>query len=195
MRKNTVVLILLAGVIGILAYDYGWAGAGKEILPARIAVVNVDMILKNSKKHAQWQSKMNADESRIRAELEKLDKDAEAIKADMATRELGSSGYMTLMSSYMEKKSAVDAKDKYYEQEMTMKIQRWTESLYEEILGLVNKTARAKGLDVVLAAQEVAFPGPSVRDLLTTIRTNKVLYHASDLDITEEVLAQLDSNM
>lgn len=197
MKKNMVLTILLGGIIALLAYDYGSAraAAGKQILPARIAVVNVDMILKNSKKHANWQNKMNTEESRIRAELEKIRKDADAIKADMATREPGSTGYMTLMSTFMEKSASLDAKDKYYEQEMTMKIQQWTEAIYQEILDIVNKTARAQGLDVVLAAQEITFPGPSVRDLLTTIRTNKVLYHAPDVDITEEVLAQLDSNM
>lgn len=191
-----VLTVLLGGIVAVLAYDYGSVkAAGNSIAPARVAVVNVDMILKNSKKHANWQNTMNTQESQIRAELEKLSRDADAIKADMATRERGSTGYMTLLSSYMEKTAAIEAKDKYYEQEMTMKIQRWTESLYQEILDIVNKTARVKGIDVVLAAQEISFPGPSIRDLLTTIRTNKVLYHASDVDITEEVLAQLDSNM
>ena len=83
MKKSMVLTILLGGIIAVLAYDYGSVkAAGNSISPARVAVVNVDMILKNSKKHAQWQNKMNTEESRIRAELEKVRK-ADGLKPEV----------------------------------------------------------------------------------------------------------------
>jgi len=192
--KKMIGLMVLASVIAvIMGYGQGWAQARKQIMPAKVGVVNVDRILKNSRKHAQWQERMNAEEAKIRAELDKMDKDAEAIRADMQTREQGSADYMKLMSSYMDKRAAADARNKYYEQEMTAKVQRWTENLYQDIRAITARVAGTRGIDIVLATEELTFPSASVRDLLLSIKTNKVLYQHNDLDITEEVLAQLDA--
>jgi Skp family chaperone for outer membrane proteins len=102
---------------------------------------------------------------------------------------------MKLMNTYMERRAAADAKNKYYEQEMTLKVQRWTESLYQDIRTITAQVAQARGVDIVLATEELSFPAASVRDLLLSIKTDKVLYNNSDLDITDEVLAQLDATM
>jgi len=196
MNKKMMALVLLVAAMAVvLGYSHGWAQARKQIMPAKVGVVNVDRILRSSKKHAQWQERMNGEEAKLRAELDKMDKDAEAIKADMQTREPGSSDYMKLMSGYMDKRAATDARNKYYEQEMTVKVQRWTESLYQDIRAITATVAQARGLDVVLATEELTFPTASVRDLLLSIKTNKVLYQNDDLDVTDEVLVQLDATM
>ena len=196
MKKKMISLVVLwAAVALVLGYSHGWAQARRQIVPAKVAVVNVDRILRSSKKHARWQERMNSEEAKIRAELDKMDKEAEAAKADMQTREAGSADYMKLMNTYMERRAAADAKNKYYEQEMTLKVQRWTESLYQDIRTITAQVAQARGVDIVLATEELSFPAASVRDLLLSIKTDKVLYNNSDLDITDEVLAQLDATM
>jgi len=117
----------------------------------------------------------------------------DAILADMKTRKAGSPDHMRLMEEGMSKTATVDSKRKFYDRKMMVEVQRWTEDLYNEIRSIVEKTAKARGLDIVLSADEIDFPAADVRDLLTIIKTNKVLYHSSRIDITEEVLAQLDS--
>ncbi len=194
MKKRMITLIVLGAAIAVvMSYSHGWAQVRRQFMPAKVGVVNVDRILRSSKKHAQWQERMNAEESKLRAELDKMDKDAEAIKADMQTREPGSTDYMRLMSNYMDKKAAADARNKYYEQEMTLKVQRWTETLYQDIRAITAMVAQTRGLDVVLATEELTFPSASVRDLLLSIKTNKVLYQNDELDITQDVLVQLDA--
>ena len=197
MKKNNIlILVLLGALIAVcIGYNRGWARASRQILPAKVGVVNVDLILKNSRKHARWQEGMTAEETKIRAELEKLRTEADAVKADMQTRELGSPDYMKLMSDWMSKTAAVDSKTKFYERQMMLKVQRWTEGLYEKIRSVVAETAKARSLDIVLSADEIDFPAADVRDLLTIIKTNKVLYHSGEIDVTEEVLAQLDSSL
>lgn len=193
-KNNILILVLLAALIAVcVGYSRGWAQASMQILPAKVGVVNVDLILKNSRKHARWQERMTTEESKLRAELQKLKTEADAVRADMQTREVNSDDYMERMSSWMSKAAAVDSKTKFYDRQMMLKVQRWTESLYNDILSIAEKTAKARGLDIVLSADEIDFPAADVRDLLTIIKTNKVLYHSDRIDITEEVLAQLDS--
>ena len=80
-KNNIVVLVILGALIAVcIGYSQGWAQASRQILPAKVGVVNVDLVLKNSRKHTQWQERMNAEEIKIRAELQKLRTEADAIK-------------------------------------------------------------------------------------------------------------------
>ncbi len=194
MRFRKVLTVVLLGSVALafLSYERGLAAARKEITPARIGVVSVNRILTNSKKHAQWQEKMAAEEQTVRAEIDKLGKELEAIKADMATRKVGSNDYIKLMRQALNKEAAYEARKQSYEREMSLKVQLWTENLYRDVLAVISTVAKEKGLDMVVAKEEVEFPSAGIRDLMLLIRTNKVLYHSEHMDITNEVLAVLD---
>ena len=194
MRFRKVLTVVLLGSVALafLSYERGLAAARKEITPARIGVVSVNRILTNSKKHAQWQDKMAVEEQTARGEIDKLGKELEAVKADMATRKVGSNDYIKLMRQALNKEAAYEARKQSYDREMSLKVQFWTESLYRDVLAVVSTVAKEKGLDMVVAKEEVEFPSAGIRDLMLLIRTNKVLYHSEHMDITNEVLAVLD---
>jgi Skp family chaperone for outer membrane proteins len=191
-RKVLTAVLLGAAALTFLSYERGLAAARKEITPARIGVVSVNRILTNSKKHAQWQEKMAAEEQTARGEIDKLGKELEAVKADMATRKVGSNDYIKLMRQALNKEAAYEARKQSYDREMSLKVQLWTESLYRDVLAVVSTVAKEKGLDMIVAKEEVEFPSAGIRDLMLLIRTNKVLYHSEHMDITNEVLAVLD---
>jgi len=191
--RNIIIGILTAAVISLsVGYEQGWAKAKEEIAPARIAVVSVRRILENSKKNAQWEAKARAEGEKIMAELDKLSKELQAIEADMATRKVGSSDYLKLMREGTEKQAILEAKDKGYQQELTLKQQQRIEELYQEIIAAVASVAKNKGVDLVIAKEEFQFPSTSLRELTLVIQTSKVLYNAEHMDITNDVLAVLD---
>lgn len=196
-KKNIAIWALLVGIISVsVGYDYGWARARNEIMPAKVGVVYIETIFDKSTKHEQWRRKMDAEQADRLAQLKKLDQEAQAIKADMETRKLGSPDYMSRMADYMEKKATADARSDFYKGEFTVKGQAWMDEFYGQIETVIHEIARVKGLDVVLAAQTVDLSQiANVQDIAEVIRSNKVLYHAPDLDITREVLAKLDSSL
>ncbi len=191
-RKVLMVVLLGADALTFLSYERGLAAARKEITPARIGVVSVNRILTNSRKHAQWQEKMAVEEQTARGEIDKLGKELEAVKADMATRKVDSNDYMKLMRQALNKEAAHEARKQSYEREISLKVQLWTESLYRDVLAVISTVAKEKGLDMIVAREEVEFPSAGIRDLMLLIRTNKVLYHSEHMDITNDVLAVLD---
>jgi Skp family chaperone for outer membrane proteins len=194
MKTRNILIVILAAVIIWLGvgYEYGWAKAKEEITPARIAVVSVRRILENSKTNAQWEAKARAESEKIRAELDKLSKELQAIEADMATRKVGSNDYLNLMREGTEKQAILEAKDKFYQQELMLKQQQQIEQLYQEIIAAVASVAKDKGADLVIAKEEFQFPSTSLRELTLVIQTSKVLYNAEHMDITNDVLAVLD---
>lgn len=196
MRSRNVIVCVLLGTLVLVTVGYEHGGAAQsQVAPAKIAVVSVDRILENSKKHLAWQQKMTGEQDEMRGELQKMQKEIEAVQADLNTRKAGTSDYLRLMQDYMEKQAELEAREKFYEQQMTMKIQQWTEQLYQDIRSVTSDVANRKGLDLVVARDEMRFPSPSLRDLMLTIKTSTVLYSRQEMDITDDVLAALDAGL
>jgi Skp family chaperone for outer membrane proteins len=180
-------------VLGIsLGYRQGIAAGEKQIAPAKVAIVDVTKVLQNSQKHKQWQDKMTKDEAQMKAEFQKAQKDLEALQANLNLLKIGSKDYIDNMKDFLDKKSLLDAKDKFYQEKVNIEMQQWTEALYTQMLDITAKIAQKKGLDIVLAQEQLDLPSASLRDFMLSMRTKKVLYNNAQLDITNEVLAALD---
>lgn len=189
--------ILFVGVaivfLGIsLGYRQGIAAGEKQIAPAKVAIVDVTKVLQNSQKHKQWQDKMTQDETQMKAEFQKAQKDLEALQANLNLLKVGSKDYVDTMKKFLDDKSLLDAKDKFYQAKVDMEMQQWTESLYTKMLDITAKIAQKKGVDIVLAQEQLDLPAASLRDFMLSIRTKKVLYNNAQIDITSDVLAALD---
>ncbi len=194
MRSRSIILAVAAGVILSVCFGYqrGMAKAKKDFTPPKVGVVSIRTVIENTKKKAQFEGQLKAEGGKVMAQLEKMEKDVDALRADMNTRVKGSSDYMDLMRQGMEKQATLKAKDEFHQKQFALMQQDWTEKIYKEILTAVEKTAQEMGLDMVLAKEDYQFPSISSNELLLTIKTSKVLYSSDELDITNEVLATLD---
>ncbi len=189
--KNLILTLLIVVLLAVLGYDRSRLNA-RSHPEAKLAVVSISRILEQSKKHSNWQEKMEKQENEYYADLQKLNKEIEALKADIDTRKPGSEDHLRLMRKAMEKSGALEARKKFYENEVSMKVRLWTEKIYQEVLDLIAEIAKSKDLNIVLARDEVDLPAPNTNELMLLIRTNKVLFNGDELDITDEVIEKLD---
>jgi Skp family chaperone for outer membrane proteins len=188
-------VLLLGFVITVLAVSLGYRqgiAASDKIAPAKVAIVDVTKVLQNSQKHKQWQEKMTADETQMKAEFQRSQKELESLKANLDLLKIGSKDYIDAMKDFLDKKSLLDAKDKFYQEKVNIEMQQWTESLYTKMLEVTATLAQKKGLDIVLAQEQLDLPAASLRDFMLSMRTKKVLYNTAQIDITDEVLVLLD---
>ena len=193
--KNTIILMVLCTlVLGLFGYEYAWARSKKDFKPVKIGVVSIRRVFENSKKNTKWQSDMDQERREMVAELEKIATEIKAIKADMDTRKPGSTDYKNLMRNSMEKESGLEAKEKFYQQHLTIKEHQWTEQFYLETLAAAGKVAEELELDLVLAKDENEFPASGANELMMIIKTSKIMYNSQDLDVTNEVIEILDKN-
>lgn len=194
MKTNK--LLLIGFTIAIIAISFGYrqgiAASEKQIVPSKVAIVDVTKVLQNSKKHKQWQEKMTKNEEQMKAEFEKAKKEMEVLQANLNLLKSGSKDYVDAMREFLDKKALLDAKDKFYQEKINIEMQQWTESLYVQMLDITAKVAQKKGIDIVLAQEQLDLPSPSLRDFMLSMRTKKVLYCSTQLDITDEVLVLLD---
>jgi Skp family chaperone for outer membrane proteins len=193
--KNTIILMVLCSlVLGFFGYEYSWAKSKKDFKSSKIGVVSIRRVFENSKKNIKWQSDMDQERRQMVAELEKIAIEIKAIKADMDTRKLGSTDYQNLMRNSMEKESGLEAKEKFYQQHLSMKEHRWTEQFYVDTLAAASKVAEELELDLVLAKDENEFPASGANELMMIIKTSKIMYNSQNLDVTNEVIVILDKN-
>jgi Skp family chaperone for outer membrane proteins len=185
-----IVLVIALVVLG--AYQHGKLNAESAVAPAKIGVVNVTNVLENCKKHKQWQEKMQTEQSEMKAQFAKMEEDLKALEANLKLRNPGSEDYLKLLGELTEKSALADAKQKIFQDKVTAEMQRWTESLYQEMLKVVEEVAKAKGLDMVIADELLDLPSPTLRDFMLTIKTKKMLYYNMNYDLTGEVLTALD---
>ncbi len=191
-RHGWVLTAVLAGSGAWMIFQQGFAAGRESIAPARVGIVDVTKILENCKKNKQWQEKAESDRSRVQAEFQQMRKDLEALQANIKQRKPGSSDYFSLMGEYEEKRAVMEGRNAFYENKYTQEMQQWMESLYSDFLKVTEMVAREKGLDVVLGKETLEMPAPTLRDFMLSVKTQKVLFSRSELDITDEVLAALD---
>lgn len=188
--------ILIASVVVLLAlgaYQQGKLNADSAVAPAKIGVVNVAEVLENTQQHKAWQEKMKAEQVTVRQEFDKIQDELEALKANLKLRTPGSEDYLSLLEEITQKNALLEAKDKFYQTKVETEMQQWTGKLYEKMLNVAEDVAKSKGLDMVVACEEITFPISSMRDFTLTLKTKKVLYYNSKYDLTAEVLAAMDS--
>jgi Skp family chaperone for outer membrane proteins len=193
MKTRTIIVMAVVAIAaaGILRQSVLQAEASMG--PAKVAVVDVTRVLETSKKHQAWKDRMEKEQEQMKSEFTQLRTELDALEQNIKLRNRGSEDYIKLTSQYVEKKAILEAKNAFYEEKVTSQMQNWTEELYKTLMVVVERVAQQKGVDLVLAKEQLDLPSPSLRDFMLTIKTKKVLYNDTKLDITAEVLTALDS--
>ena len=187
-------IVILAGVLVMLgAYQQGRLNADSAIAPAKIAVVNVTKVIKTCDKFKKWQDAKQKEVEQIEAEFKAMKDELAALNENLKIRTPGSEDHRKLAKDFVEKKAALQAKDSAYKEIWDNEKEMWTEQLYQQLLGVIDKVATQKGLDIVIANEEFNLKDPMRPEIMQTIVTKKLLYHNSKYDITDEVLAALDA--
>jgi Skp family chaperone for outer membrane proteins len=190
--KTTLLVVGVALLVSLGAYQQGKLNADSAIKPAKIGVVNVTTVLENSASNKKWQEKMQQEQTDTKNEFNQMRTEVEAIQANLKLRTPGTEDFLKLRQEMVEKGAMLDAKNKFYQDKVTFEMQRWTEKLYQQLLKVVADVAQDKGLDIIMADELLDLPSPSLQDFMLTVKTRKLLYHNSQYDLTDEVLVALD---
>lgn len=166
----------------------------KAEMPA-MGVVSLRKIFRDCKRTAQYRQETNAERKKIDFELTNLDNEIQAQKAGLKTLKVGSENYMAQVKEILEKQASLQAKQEFHKQQLALKEQKLTESIYTDILRITRDIAREKGLELVFEASEPELPSSNPTELELSMGTHKLLYGGGCQDITDEVIKRLDSEI
>jgi Skp family chaperone for outer membrane proteins len=194
MKAKSIVLCCLIGAIVLFAgHEHSSAKSKADKAAANIGVVDVRKVFRDCKRNAKYGASVMAEEGKWKAEQEKLAKEIESQRNGLRALRPGSDDYLAQYKEMLQKQAELETTRQFNAQQRAMKDQRWTEGLYMEILKIVAELAEQKELDLVLQKDVVDFPTESPDELMLTLSTHKLLYSDGCLDLTSEVLAQVDA--
>lgn len=199
MKVKTMFLGCLVGVV-VLAMGYPDGGnrdsraQSKGDTPSsKIGTVSIMKVFRDCKSSAAHRSELIAEQSRIRAELEKLSTQLQAEEAGLKALKTDSSDYLARRKEIINKQASMKAQDDFSKEQMILKQYKWSKELYQDILRIISELAKEKGLDLVLEKDEIDLFALGVNEISQTIRIHKVLYSGGCVDISDEVVARLDN--
>jgi len=193
MKIKTTILSCLIGVVVLLfVHEYSMAQVkiNDTVLP--IGLVDVRRALRECKATAKYREKTNAENSKMDAEEEQLTREIQALAAGLRALKQGTSDHLTQYKEYLQKQANLKTLQEFNPQQKALKHQQWTQELYQEILRITKVLAAEKGLPLVLGSDEPEFPMQRYEELAMTLSTHKVLYSNGCMDLTNEVIAELD---
>jgi Skp family chaperone for outer membrane proteins len=190
--KTAVLVCLISLIVLLLAHEYSMAQikTNDTILP--IGTIDVRRALRDCSATAKYRERTNAENNKMDAEEQQLTREIQALAAGLRALKPNSNDYMEQYREYLQKQGELKTMQEYNPRLKATKHQQWTETLYQEILRITKELAAAKGLALVLESDEPQFPIQQYEELAMTLNTHKVLYSNGCLDLTDEVIAELD---
>lgn len=193
MKFKTMVLGCLAGAIVLaMGYEYLQAQPNLAGTNSKIGIVNIHQALRNCQATAKFRTHVLAENKKMDQEEEQLAREGKAISDSLQAFKPGSDEYMERFEEMLEKQNRLKTLQELNPRKKVFEQMQWTQNLYQEILRITKEVAAKKGLNLVLAADEPEFPFQRYEELVMTLSTHKVLYNDGCVDITNEVIAQMD---
>jgi Skp family chaperone for outer membrane proteins len=193
MKIKTAVLGCLTGVVVLLLghqYSTAQVTTNNQVLP--IGIVDVRRALRDCSATAKYRERTDAENTKMDDEEEDLKRKIQALALGLRALKPNSSDYMEQYKEYLQKQSELKLMQEYNPRLKATKHQQWTEKLYQEILRITKELAAEKRLALVLESDEPQFPIQQYEELAMTLNTHKVLYSNGCVDLTHEVITELD---
>ena len=193
MKVKTLVSGCLMGIVVLfLAHEFGAAQPLADQPALNIAIVHVGKALQNCQATVKFKERANAEKDAMDAEEKGLSDEIEALRGQVQALMPSSNDYFVRSKEMMQKQKELEGLQEFNRQVRALKIHQWTAKIYPEVLRITKELAAKKGLALVLAVDEPEFPSPRPEQLSAAIQTHKVLYSGGCLDVTSEVVADLD---
>jgi Skp family chaperone for outer membrane proteins len=193
MKIKTAILGCLMGImVLLLVHEYGMAQVKPTDTTLPIGIVDVRRALRDCSATKKYRERTTAENDKMDAEKEELSRKIQALALGLSALKPNSSDYLEQYREYLQKQADLKTMQEFNPRLKASKHQQWTQQLYQEILRLTKVLAAEKGLPLVLESDDPQFPIQQYEELAMTLSTHKVLYSNGCLDLTDEVIAELD---
>ena len=194
MNKTTVLtigaIVLLAGI-----WNYRESVAQEAAAPAghKIGVVNIADVLTQCKENRDREAAVLKKKDEIDAEFKALGDELRLLEQELQTvLQPGSPGFEERLDVRNQKAAWYEKFKQAKSQALDLETLVWLSDLYEKMNAEISRVANMKGLPLVLDKDNMDLKPKSLQELYNLIRGRKVLYSAPTIDISNEVLQNLD---
>lgn len=194
MRHFMTALILTAAALAVAwFYNNSHAQPATDTPLTKIAVVNIANVLTKCQENIDLEQTLRAEGEQVQAQLQLLDRETDAIKQELENALApGTEPYLKRLQEWFEKMALREAKEKGQKQVLQSKSQAALEGLYQKLLDEVASLAKQQQISLILDKNEMPAQTRNLSDFYSLIRDRKVLYSSPELDLTDQVLENLN---
>ncbi len=193
MKVKTLVLSCLIGaVVLFFVHEFSLAQPLAAGPSSKIGLVSITRALRDCKATTTFGAKAKAEGEQMIAAENTLNDEIKMLTGGVRALVRGTADYNAQFRQLLQKQGELKALQEYRREYGNSSQQLWAEKIFKEVLRLTKEVAASKGLDLVLQRSEPEFPMQSGDQLMTALSTHKVLYGDGCLDITDDIIAELD---
>lgn len=190
-------LVVLVAVVAA-----GWALIPSQSVQAaesdgeaglNVAVVDMIKVLTECQANVEHREQNIEKQKEIKEVLDKLSDEADTIRQELETAiSPGTKEHEEQLLKWFEKQAMIKAYEEAKKKAMTVETQAWMEQLYQDALEEISRVALKDGYDLVLDKEEIDMSPTSPGELEDIIRGRDVLFCTASLDITAQIIENLD---
>lgn len=185
LRALPLLLVLAAG------FAVPASAQVKPLPPVRIGFVDMETIIE---KHPDTKSASEQIKQEFNTRVEALKQEADKMRAlrdDLDILKVGSPEHLEQLKQIRLLEATLELDQKILRIELDLKLVAQLKDIYKRCQKVVGEVAAKRGLTIVAMYSSSEVDGRSRRELIGDIVTRPFIYHASELDITEDVLKAL----
>ncbi len=193
MKSKTTMTLGFAAVLLVLTFNLG-IRAQQDALTnplQRVGVVSVMTVIQQCQTNVKHVEALNEEQNKIIREQNKQEQDLKAEAQILGTLLQGTDDYNTQLQLVIRKQADLQGQAEYYKQYLGARDMKWKNDLYKDILAAVTKVSEAKGLTMVFERTDPMFP-IKAEGFAVTVSTHKLVYSKGCVDITADVIAEID---
>ncbi|MEJ2700806.1 MAG: OmpH family outer membrane protein [Sedimentisphaerales bacterium] len=193
MRTKTLISAFLTVIVVLfLVHEFGQAQPLANSPALNVGVVHLGQAMQNCKATVKFKERAAAEKKQMDAEEGSLSGQIDALRNGLSALVPNSPDWLDQYKDMVQKQKKLEALKEYNPQIISMRVHQWSQKLYPEVLRITKELGAKKGLALVLGVEEPEFPMQRPEQLSAAIQTHKVLYSAGCVDLTSEVIAELD---
>ncbi len=159
----------------------------------RIAVVNLAEIFERYYKKAELDASLRAERSKKLEVIQEKAKELDKLKEEVQLFDLGTDARKRTEERLFQKRVEFEVYKKMSQSEFANVQRQYTTTLLEEIRGKIADYAAKNGIDLVLKQEDAELNRGTIEMIQLEIKTRQVLYASHALDITEDILKDMNA--
>jgi len=195
MKRITILLVLLVLVlVGGYGYRLSQAQQAGSNPGSRMGVIDMAKVLSECQEALDREKLIGEKRQAVRSKLSEMAEEASNLRQELENvLKPGTAEYHKQLQKWFDQMALQEAYEKGQTQAFTADAQAWMEVFYQKVEAEVAALAQQQGFSLVLDKDRLPLTARSASELSALIRTRKVIYADSALDLTSQVMEKLDA--
>ncbi len=196
MRLSSIKMPIMCLVFALLAsFTYTNVNlANAEAEDFKIGIVDISRVFEKYQKRIDLDQGLKGQEKEFQEQINSKKKEIIDLDEETQLLDLGSESRSKNENLLERKNVELEGFAKFAERQLLKKYKEFFENVYEEVVQKVEEIGKQEGFDLIVKKEESELKSGQISDLQFKIGIRTVLYHSDSVDITLDVIDNLNAS-